>query len=308
MLELGDNGAEFELFVGYLFEREGFRVWTTPKTGDDGVDLFLVRDKASYVVQCKQYRSNKVSSENVRQLPGIIEHEKADGAILVTTSGVAEKGRNWAEGKLIRFIEAQELEQWASRINLASQNHPGPSLRERLEEWATQLGRFFRRQPASLKIAFYGLSGFFALLILLANTIPAAPAVDPPNSARAFTPTLPVSSNGSVTQIVNNSSNFGPTALTTSNEASSEAVLPTTMPTTTATPTPRPKDAVSAPCLVGQIKGNTQSKFYHEPGWPYYNSFPADSPIIRCFDNSKEAEAAGFKPGLRPASTPKPRP
>jgi hypothetical protein len=68
-------------------------------------------------------------------------------------------------------------------------------------------------------------------------------------------------------------------------------------PTLLPTPTPHLKDKTSAPCYVGQIKGNKTTHFYHLPGWKFYNSFPSDSPIVVCFDTEEQAKQAGYKPG-----------
>ena len=76
-------------------------------------------------------------------------------------------------------------------------------------------------------------------------------------------------------------------------------VAPAPTPTLTPPPTalPRLKNAASEPCLVGQVKGNTISHFYHLPGWYYYTNFNASTPNVKCFESEAAAQAAGYKPG-----------
>ena len=55
-------------------------------------------------------------------------------------------------------------------------------------------------------------------------------------------------------------------------------------------------DAASAPCLVGQIKGNRRSMIYHVPDGAFYAKTYAN---VACFDSESAAMAAGYRRSKR---------
>ena len=100
---------EFEVLVGRLFERMGYEVEMTPRTGDGGVDMFLVKpDGAKAVVQCKRFKGT-VGEPVLRDLFGAMHDAHAEKALLVTTGRVSTPGHDWAKGKPIEIIEFLRL-------------------------------------------------------------------------------------------------------------------------------------------------------------------------------------------------------
>jgi hypothetical protein len=68
---------------------------------------------------------------------------------------------------------------------------------------------------------------------------------------------------------------------------------PTPRPTAIPTRTPRPLTAEdAAPCEIGQIKGNRDSKIYHIPTG---GSYARTKNKVDCFATEAEAQAAGFR-------------
>jgi hypothetical protein len=55
-------------------------------------------------------------------------------------------------------------------------------------------------------------------------------------------------------------------------------------------------NGASAPCLVGQIKGNHRSMIYHLPDGPFYAKTTVD---VVCFDSESAAIAAGYRRSKR---------
>jgi transcriptional regulator with XRE-family HTH domain len=80
---------DFERLVADLFERDGFDVELTPRSGDKGVDLFAVRKtglgRSLYVVQAKQHAA-PIEPHFVRDFAWVIERQRATGGVLATTS------------------------------------------------------------------------------------------------------------------------------------------------------------------------------------------------------------------------------
>jgi hypothetical protein len=293
---LGGRGIEFEHFIGYLYEQQGYEVKTTPRTADHGVDLVLYKDGQKYVVQCKHYRPDrKVDFAPVQQLLGALHGEKAHRAFFVTNSSFTEQGINWAKNQPIDLIDGQQLEKMAYRIN---QIEIKSFVRKSLPDWLSlkleALRRLFNRYrrwvtilTLYLVIALLLMAGVGLWLVFSSGQ--ASPKVSQVPTAR---PTLPQSSNSLSLTPLETVTTLIPVT----------ATMPPTVPPL---PTARLKDATSSPCYVGQVKGNSKTKFYHEPGWPYYNSFKPNDPTIVCFDSAITAQAAGYKPGQQPA-TPKP--
>lgn len=107
--------AEFEVWIGMLFELNGFRVRNTPYSGDHGVDIEVSKPPIKTgLVQCKRYRGT-VGEPVVRELYGTLIHERADCAWLATTGAVSKRAREWAAGKPIEMWDGQKLVELARK-------------------------------------------------------------------------------------------------------------------------------------------------------------------------------------------------
>jgi restriction system protein len=60
------KGEEFEQYLIHFFLNKGYKVRTTPKSGDFGADLILEKDRKRIVVQAKRYK-NKLEMELYRK-------------------------------------------------------------------------------------------------------------------------------------------------------------------------------------------------------------------------------------------------
>jgi restriction system protein len=91
------SGEEFEEFVGKYLMELGYIIQATPKTGDGGIDFHAWRnDGEEYaVVQCKNW-SSPVGAREVRELYGTMMANKANRAILITSSDFTRQAREFA--------------------------------------------------------------------------------------------------------------------------------------------------------------------------------------------------------------------
>lgn len=110
---LGDllalSPAEFEERVKQLFEDRGYYAINTPDTADHGIDLLLVDPMGmKAVVQCKRY-AYTVGEGAIRDLYGTVLHEAASLGYLVTTAGISQAARRWAQGKPLELIDGDRL-------------------------------------------------------------------------------------------------------------------------------------------------------------------------------------------------------
>jgi tetratricopeptide (TPR) repeat protein len=98
----------FEVQIAKLYGSMGFSVINTPRTGDQGVDFFAVKDDEKHIVQCKHW-AKPVGEPVLRDLLGTKIHFKADHAILITTSDFTEQAIRFANSHDIELINGERL-------------------------------------------------------------------------------------------------------------------------------------------------------------------------------------------------------
>lgn len=111
--------VEFEIFIKRLFEKMEYEVETTKVTGDEGVDLRLQKGARRAIVQCKRY-SGSVGQPAIRDLYGVMVHEEADEAYLITTGNITLPAQTWAQGKPIHLVDSVQLLEWIKELNLST--------------------------------------------------------------------------------------------------------------------------------------------------------------------------------------------
>ena len=102
------SGPDFELEVERLYKRLGFHVKTTPTSGDAGVDLIVMRDRAVIIVQCKAYK-NPAGPAIARELFGTMVHFGADKGVLACTGGFTRGVYEFVYDKNIELLDAVDL-------------------------------------------------------------------------------------------------------------------------------------------------------------------------------------------------------
>lgn len=101
---------ELESLMSEAYRRLGFQVEETGQTGPDGgVDLRLRRDGQLTLVQCKQWRTQRIGAPVVREQFGLLAHHHAAAAIIVTTGDFTSEARAFARGKPIELVTGSEL-------------------------------------------------------------------------------------------------------------------------------------------------------------------------------------------------------
>ncbi|MFB8238615.1 restriction endonuclease [Kitasatospora purpeofusca] len=103
---------EFEELIAELFRLRGFRVMTTARSGDAGVDV-VAEDLdpvtgGRIVIQAKRYRST-VSPTAVRDLDSTVRHHGAIKGILVTTAGFGPGSYDYIRNKPLTLVSGPEL-------------------------------------------------------------------------------------------------------------------------------------------------------------------------------------------------------
>ena len=102
------TGWQFEVEVGKLFKKLGYKVELTGASGDKGVDIVLKKDAKTTIVQCKAHKK-PVGPAVVRELYGTMMASGVDSAILVSSGGFTRGVRHFVPGKQIQLISSADL-------------------------------------------------------------------------------------------------------------------------------------------------------------------------------------------------------
>ncbi|WHZ18738.1 MAG: hypothetical protein OJF55_000887 [Rhodanobacteraceae bacterium] len=101
---------QFEMLVGEAFRRQSYRIEETGLGGaDGGIDLRLSKNGKSTLVQCKQWRNQRVDVKVVREMYGLLTHHRADAVKIVAVGDFTPDARRFAQGKPIELIHGEAL-------------------------------------------------------------------------------------------------------------------------------------------------------------------------------------------------------
>ena len=101
---------QFEDLLGEAYRRQGYSVMENSSLGaDGGVDLTIRRGGATYLVQCKQWRTYRVGVKVIREMFGLMTAHHAAGAIIVCSGSFTQEARAFAEGKPIELVDGDQL-------------------------------------------------------------------------------------------------------------------------------------------------------------------------------------------------------
>ena len=104
------NWRQFEILVGESFRRQGYRIEETGLGGaDGGVDLRLSKNGTITLVQCKQWRSQRVDVKIVREIYGLLAHHGVDAVKIVAVGDFTPDARRFVQGKPIELIHGEAL-------------------------------------------------------------------------------------------------------------------------------------------------------------------------------------------------------
>lgn len=109
------SGTDFERELATVLRGLGYRVKSTPSSGDEGVDLVLKRPGKTIVVQCKAHK-NPVGPAIARELLGSMIHFKADRAILACTGGFTRGVKEFVRDKPIDLVAVSELARLGAQV------------------------------------------------------------------------------------------------------------------------------------------------------------------------------------------------
>jgi restriction system protein len=102
----------FEILTAAYFQEKTFRTELLPPGPDGGIDvkLFMPNSTEPYaLVQCKAWNSQRVGVAPVRELLGVLAHQKVGRGIFVTTNEYSTDAIAFAQGCAINLISGEML-------------------------------------------------------------------------------------------------------------------------------------------------------------------------------------------------------
>jgi restriction system protein len=101
---------KFEELLAEAYRRQGYSVRENSSLGPDGgIDLELEKGGRIYLVQCKQWRDEKVPVHVIREMFGVMTAQHASGVHVVTSGMFTQEAKNFAADKPIDLIEGNVL-------------------------------------------------------------------------------------------------------------------------------------------------------------------------------------------------------
>lgn len=103
------SGLEFEIYMKSVYEGLGYRVKRTPRSGDYGIDLILLKkDGAKLAVQCKRY-SKPVGEPVIRDFLGSLIKAGISKGYVVTSSHFTEPAKRFVKHEPIALVDGSDL-------------------------------------------------------------------------------------------------------------------------------------------------------------------------------------------------------
>lgn len=101
---------QFEGLVSEFFKLQGYYVRQLGGDGPDGgIDIVASKGSDKYLVQCKQWKANRVGVQIVRELYGVMSSQGAAGGFVVTAGSFTDEAKKFAKGLNIKLIDGRYL-------------------------------------------------------------------------------------------------------------------------------------------------------------------------------------------------------
>lgn len=114
----------FEDVCQKFYELKGIRSQTTPLGPDGGIDIRLYQDdsgRATSIVQCKAWGKRRVGVQPVRELLGVMAHEKIGKAFFMASGNFSDEASSFAQSNPITLINGEMLVTMIKRLSKAEQ-------------------------------------------------------------------------------------------------------------------------------------------------------------------------------------------
>ncbi|WP_334039066.1 DUF2034 domain-containing protein [Alteromonas macleodii] len=111
----------FEELVAEAYRRKGYRVTEGGYGADGGIDLELRKDGQLTLVQCKQWKTQKVGVNVVREMFGVLTARQANHFIIISSGTYTQQAIDFAAGKPIELIDGTKLLALVNHVQISPQ-------------------------------------------------------------------------------------------------------------------------------------------------------------------------------------------
>lgn len=158
---------DFEQLVAEAYRRKGYVVRENLNGGPDGgVDVRLERNGQLHLVQCKQWRAQKVGVSVVREMYGVMTAESAASAAIITSGFFTQDAKNFAEEKAIALVDGGQLVDMLNGVAIEKNSESAAKRSEHhvpdtaCPHCGSELVQRIARRGSNSGKRFWGCSGF----------------------------------------------------------------------------------------------------------------------------------------------------
>ena len=102
------TGIDYENYVANLLKKYNFKVQTTPKTGDFGVDLIAEKDKLKIAIQCKYY-SRPVGIKAVQEVISGMKFYDCEVGCVISNNVFTKNAKKLANNQNILLLNEKNI-------------------------------------------------------------------------------------------------------------------------------------------------------------------------------------------------------
>ena len=117
------NPRQLEILVSEIFRNQGYYTELGSGWNDGGVDMRLYQkdeiDQIVTLVQVKRYKETlPIGLESVAYLKSIVDEEKANRGLFITTSRYLPQAQNFAErqNRRLKLANSEDLQSWCDKV------------------------------------------------------------------------------------------------------------------------------------------------------------------------------------------------
>lgn len=114
----------FEILCARYYDAVGFGTATLAAGPDGGIDVKLFKldpDKPLAIVQCKAWKSQVVGVKEIRELLGVMVHEKVRRGVFITTGSYTADAQAFGAANPIQLLDGEALVQKILQLPLEKQ-------------------------------------------------------------------------------------------------------------------------------------------------------------------------------------------
>lgn len=102
------TGEQFEMYCKELFEKQGYKVSTTKRSGDFGADLILEKNRNKIIVQVKRFKNN-VGVSAIQEVVSALPVYRGQEAWVITNSYFTSSAIQLARANNVRLLNRDDL-------------------------------------------------------------------------------------------------------------------------------------------------------------------------------------------------------